>query len=85
MQDLLAVDICQSIRKLVDDLETGLRRGIAGKENVKADTVDVFHHDARPDHRVHLLGIGLHDVGMVEADHQGILLSKEFNVHSLAG
>ena len=83
VQDLLAVDVGKGIDELVHHLAAGLHRGFAGKERVERHPVDVFHDDTGPQRVIHLLGIGLHDAGMVQLDHQRILFLQQFKIDRL--
>ena len=83
VQDLLAVDISQSIYKLVHHLAADFFGGVAFQESIERNPVDVFHHDARAEFFVHIFGVGFHDVGMVELHHQLVFLLQHLKVDGL--
>ena len=83
MDDLLAVDIRQGVHQLIDHLATGFLGRFAFKKTVEGNAINVFHHDTGTDLLVHLLGVSLHDVGMVELHHQGILFFQQLEIDRL--
>ena len=59
------------------------RRGIAGKECVEPDTIDILHDNTGTQRLVDFFGVSLHDGGMVELHHQRILFLQQFKIDSL--
>ncbi len=76
-------DVRKGVDELVNQLAPRLLRGIAFQKLVEGHPVDVFHDDAGPQRLVHLLGLGLHDAGMVELYHQLVLLLQQLHIDGL--